>query len=224
MIDNILFDLDGTLTDPKVGITRCIQYALEEIGESVPEMDQLTWCIGPPLKESFTQILNTTDNAILDRALSLYRERFSEKGMFENVVYPGVFSTLKTIKESGVQIFLATAKPRVFGKKILGQFELSRFFKSIYGAELDGRLSDKGELIAHILKTEALDAGRTLMVGDRMYDIIGGKKNGLVTAAVSYGYGTQKEIESSEPDLVFDVFADLLSWLKKQELDRQNYG
>ncbi len=221
MIENILFDLDGTLTDPKVGITRCIQFSLEHFDVDIPPMNQLTWCIGPPLKESFSQLLHTTDESVLDQALSLYQKRFSETGMFENLVYPEVSPSLQKINEAGFQVFLATAKPQVFARQILDHFNLSQFFTSIYGSELNGRFSDKGELVAHILESENLDPKVSLIVGDRIHDIDGGKKNGIMTAAVSYGYGTQKEIDSSQPDILFDAFSDLLTFLKITETSNQ---
>lgn len=213
MIQNILFDLDGTLTDPKAGITQCIRFSLGHFTDHIPGADDLTWCIGPPLRDSFARLLNTTDSHILDQAVSLYRERFSEKGMFENKVYPDVHQSLEQIKASGIRIFLATSKPRVYARKILDHFGLSHFFKKRYGAELDGRFVDKGELIAHILGAEGLDSKTTLMIGDRVYDIAGGKKNNLMTAAVTYGYGSRDEIASSNPDLVFDSLADLPAFL-----------
>ena len=214
MIENVLLDLDGTLTDPKTGITRCIQYALEQFDVPIPAMDELTWCIGPPLKGSFSKILNTSDETVLENALSFYRERFSEKGMFENQVYPGVKETLEKLKDSGIKVFLATAKPRVFAEMILVHFELAKFFDGIYGPDLDGRLSDKADLIAHILKVENLKAERSLMVGDRSYDIVGGKRNALMTMAVSYGYGSDDEIESSKPDFTIREFSELFSFLE----------
>jgi len=214
MIENILFDLDGTLTDSKVGITRCIQFSLEHFNMSVPEADELTWCIGPPLRDSFSRILDTNDDSILDLALTNYRRRFSETGIFENVVYPGVALSLQKIRQSGYHIFLATSKPQVFARQILNHFNLSQFFHTIYGSELNGTFSDKSELIAFILKTENLSPEVSLMVGDRVHDITGGKKNGLITAAVSYGYGSQKEIASSKPDILFDAFPDILSFLE----------
>lgn len=214
MIDNILFDLDGTLTDPKVGITRCIQFSLEHFGTDIPPMDQLTWCIGPPLRESFSRLLNTSNESILDQALSNYRRRFSETGMFENVIYPEVAPSLRKIKQAGFRVFLATAKPQLFAKQILDHFHLSQFFTAIYGSELDGRFSDKGQLVAHILESENLNPKESLIIGDRVHDIAGGKKNGIMTAAVSYGYGTQKELDASQPDILFNAFPDLLSFLK----------
>jgi len=214
VIDNILFDLDGTLTDPKVGITRCIQFSLEHFDVDIPPMNQLTWCIGPPLRESFSRLLNTSNESILDQALSNYRKRFSETGLFENIVYPEVAPSLRKIKQAGFQVYLATAKPQVFARQILDHFNLSQFFTSIYGSELNGRYSDKGDLVAHILESENLAPKASLIVGDRIHDIAGGKKNGIMTAAVSYGYGTQKEINASQPDIFFDAFSELLSFLK----------
>jgi phosphoglycolate phosphatase len=213
MISNILFDLDGTLTDPKDGITRCIQFSLGRLGIGVPPQDCLTWCIGPPLKESFSRLFRSSDNVLLDEALRHYRERFSEIGIYENSVYPGIVSALQKIRITGFRVYLATSKPTVFASRILDHFNLTQFFNGIYGSELDGRFSDKGDLIAHILKTEGLDSSMTLIVGDRSHDIFGGKKNGIATAAVTYGYGTREEIEASEPDFIFHSPSDLVTFL-----------
>ena len=209
-ISNILFDLDGTLTDPGEGITRCIQYALDRFGMAILPSDQLTWCIGPPLKTSFSYLLNTTDETILDRAVAYYRKRYSEKGIFENILYPGVVSSLGVIRDAGFNLFLSTSKPKVFAQEILENFKMTPLFNAIYGSELDGRLSDKGELIAHIIDQEALDPAATVIVGDRVHDIVGGRENGIMTAAVTYGYGTRDEIAASKPDFVFETFADLV--------------
>jgi len=210
---NILFDLDGTLTDPREGITRCIQYALGRFNKHIPPWEQLTWCIGPPLKASFAQLLNTSDQTILDRALVHYRERFSEKGLFENTLYPGVASALGDLRTAGFNLFLATSKPRVFARQILDHFKITPYFRTVYGSELDGRLSDKGVLIAHIIEQEELDSSATLMIGDRVYDIQGGKENNVMTAAVAYGYGTRDEIDAARPDVVFESIAELGSTL-----------
>ncbi len=214
MICNILFDLDGTLTDSKDGITRCIQFSLEHFDVSIPHPDQLTWCIGPPLRESFSRLLNTTDDTVLNQALSRYGKRFSETGMFENVIYPEVALSLLKIKQAGFKVFLATSKHRVFAEQILEYFDLAQFFHAAYGSELNGRFVDKGKLVAHIIESENLDPKETLIVGDRVHDIIGGKKNGIMTVSVSYGYGTQKEISSSKPDIIIDAFSELLPFLK----------
>ena len=214
MLSNILFDLDGTLTDPKEGITRCIQFALGQLGTTSLKADQLNWCIGPPLRNSFSRLLDTEDDILLERAIFHYRKRFSETGMFENVIYPGVMSSLKRIKAAGIRVFLATSKPKVFAQQILDYFNLTPFFDSVYGSELDGRLSDKGELVAHILHAENLDPKMTLIVGDRSHDIIGGKINSIMTAAVSYGYGSREELTSSKPDFIFDTISDLAAFIE----------
>lgn len=217
---NILFDLDGTLTDPGKGITRCIQYALQQLGMTVPLSDQLTWCVGPPLRASFSKLLNTTDETILDLALVHYRKRFSEKGMFENLLYPDVVSGLGSLREAGFNLYLATSKPRVFAQQIVDHFKLTPFFLAVYGSELDGRLSEKGALIAHILHREGLDPAATMMVGDRVYDIEGGKENKIMTAAVSYGYGTRDEIDTADPDVVFETIMDLTQTLVSHRIRR----
>lgn len=202
--ENILFDLDGTLTDPKDGITRSISYALGQLGFESPHEDHLIWCIGPPLKESFGRLLDTDDESLIEQALSHYRKRFSESGMYENAVYSGIPAILQVIRSAGFRVFLATSKPRVYAKRILDHFDLSHYFHAVHGSELDGRLSDKGALIAHIIETEGLDPQATLIVGDRSYDVVGGKKNGIMTAAVTYGYGSREELFEARPDIVLD--------------------
>jgi len=216
MLSHILFDLDGTLTDPKEGIIRCIQFSLDQLGVRSPQADQLTWCIGPPLRGSFSRLLNTADDALLDQALFYYRKRFSAAGMYENALYPGIMLALRRIRAAGFRVFLATSKPRVFARQILDHFDLTQFFHAIHGSELDGRLSDKEELVAHILDLEGLDPKASLIVGDRSHDIIGGKKNGLMTAAVTYGYGTREEIIASKPDMIFASPSDLAAFLESK--------
>ena len=222
MLSNILFDLDGTLTDPKEGITRCIQFSLGQLGQTSPEADQLTWCIGPPLRGSFSRLLNTTDDVLLDQALSYYRKRFSETGIYENALYPGITPALRRIRRAGFRVFLATSKPRVYAQRILDHFDLAQFFQAIHGSEMDGRLSDKGELVAHILGSEMLDPKTTLIVGDRFHDIVAGKKNGIMTAAVTYGYGSREEITATSPDFVFESPADLAAFLESKTAPRGN--
>jgi phosphoglycolate phosphatase len=217
-ITTILFDLDGTLTDPKEGITGCIRFSLDRLGLTPPHEDHLTWCIGPPLRDSFSRLMNTSDDALLDQALALYRERYSTTGMFENELYPESIPALERVRDAGLRIFLATAKPRVFAVPILDHFGLTQFFHGVHGSELDGRFTNKGELIAHILHAENLDPTTTLMVGDRCHDIVGGRGNGILTAAVTYGYGSREEIEEAAPDMVFDALPELTAFLESGAL------
>ncbi len=136
--------------------------------------------------------------------------------MFENAIYPEIIPCLKRIGDAKFRMYLATSKPWVFAMQILDHFDLTQFFHAVHGSELDGRLSNKGELIAHIIDSENLDPGATLMVGDRSHDIIGGKENGIMTAAVTYGYGSHEEIAESKPDVVFASLQELVTFLGLQ--------
>ncbi|OBQ13227.1 HAD family hydrolase [Anabaena sp. AL09] len=208
----VLFDLDGTLTDPKPGITRCIQYALSELGYKPPDANELLWCIGPPLKSSFSQLLQTSDDTLLEEAISLYRSRFSTIGLFENSLYPQIPKTLKIIRAAGYQTFVATSKPQVYATRIIEYFDLAPFFDGVYGSELDGNRSVKGDLIYYIIERESLSASTVVMVGDseallqadRLHDIIGAKKNNIASIGVTYGYGSREELETHKADLIAD--------------------
>jgi phosphoglycolate phosphatase len=196
----ICFDLDGTLSDPKLGITRSIQHALRELGRSVPTADDLTWCIGPPLLGSFKKLLGSRKEA--ENALLLYRERFRKTGIYENELYPGIAAALSGLKSSGHRMFVATSKPKAFADRIIEYFGLSPYFEAIYGSELDGARSDKSELLAWVVALERLSPAETVMVGDRSHDIAAGRKNGMATLGVLYGYGTRAELlEAGADDL-----------------------
>ena len=221
MVHNVLFDLDGTLTDPREGITRCIQFSLTRLGREAPSEDDLLWCIGPPLKNSFAQLLESNDTALLELALSHYRERYAEIGIYENHVYPGIVPALRKIRGSGCRLFLATSKPAIFATRVLDHFDLAEFFNGIHGSEIDGRLCEKTDLVAHIIKAWNLDPCLTLIVGDRVHDVIGGKRNGIMTAMVAYGYGTKCEIEAAASDFVFESLSDLVKFLQTQRAPNQ---
>jgi phosphoglycolate phosphatase len=211
MAKAILFDLDGTLTDPKVGITRSIQFALSALNSPVPEQDDLIWCIGPPLRQSFAQLLQTADAALVDRAITLYRDRFSTVGLFENALYPEIPRVLQTLRASGYRCFIATSKPQVFARRIIEHFELTLWLDGIYGSELDGTRSDKGELIQYVLEREKLASQACVMVGDRSHDLIGAKRNGLTSIGVTYGYGTTAELIANGVDYIAHTPEELIS-------------
>jgi phosphoglycolate phosphatase len=192
----VLFDLDGTLTDPKLGITRSIQHALRELGNTPPDCDELTWCIGPPLRPSLGQLLGSTDDGLLDRALVLYRERFSTVGLFENTLFPEIPAVLHALRAAGYRTYVATSKPHVFASRIVEHFGLAPLFDRVYGSELDGRRVDKGELIAYALAEEKLEPGRVVMVGDREHDMIGACCCGLPAIGVTWGYGAESELRA----------------------------
>ncbi len=213
MIQNILFDLDGTLTDPKSGIVRCIQYALAELGEEPPGEEELLWCIGPPLRDSFETLLGARAGEA-ERALELYRVRFADQGMFENDVYDGVPAVLESLTEKS--LFIATSKPHVYAKPILDHFGLTHYFRGIYGSELDGTRSNKRHLLGHLLAEQKLNAAETVMIGDRRHAAEGARANGLTTIWVEWGYGGKVECDEVKPDFIcatVDGLANVLNRL-----------
>ena len=215
MIKNILIDLDGTLTDPKVGITTSARYGLEKIGHPISDEINIDWIIGPPLKASLAKILNVeADHVLAEQALMGYRERFAVKGLYENHVFEGVAETLAELKRRGYRLFLATAKPTVYAKQILEHFDLAQYFTDIHGSELNGDRTNKAELIQYILAQPQLQADQCMMVGDREHDIFGARHNGIETIAVSYGYGSQEELEVAQPKYKIDRFNQLLDYFK----------
>jgi len=192
-LEAIYFDLDGTLTDPKPGITRSIQYALQKLDHpTMPTEDELTWCIGPPLRASFVRLLGAETSA--DLAVSYYRERFSDVGLYENGVYDGIGEVLTKLGAAGHRLFVATSKPHVFAERIIDHFGLRDHFERVFGSELDGTRVDKSHLLEYALKQASVDPARTLMIGDRSHDMVGAKNNGMKGIGVLYGYGTRDEL------------------------------
>jgi phosphoglycolate phosphatase len=192
-MDAIYFDLDGTLTDPKPGITRSIQYALQRLDHpTMPTEDELTWCIGPPLRASFVRLLGAETSA--DLAVSYYRERFSDIGLYENGVYDGIGEVLTSLCASGHRLFVATSKPHVFAERIIDHFGLRDHFERVFGSELDGTRVDKSHLLEYALKQAAVDPSKTLMIGDRSHDMVGAVNNGMKGIGVLYGYGSRDEL------------------------------
>ena len=212
MIKNILIDLDGTLIDPKVGITTSARYGLAKVGHPIADSENIDWIIGPPLKASLAKILKVDAHADLaEQALLGYRERFSVTGLFENHLFDDVTSTLQELKKQGYKLFLATAKPEVYARQILQHFELLQYFDYPYGSELTGERTNKGDLIGYILEQEKLEPTECLMVGDREHDIFGARRFGIETIAVEYGYGSKQELDEAQPKARIQTFAELLN-------------
>lgn len=207
----VLWDLDGTLTDPKEGITKSVQYALEKLNAPVPTQDELEWVIGPALSKSFEVLLQSKDEALIAQALELYRERYREKGLYENKIYPGIPELLKELKDAGCFNVLATSKPKPFAEEILRHFNLSRHFYLIMGSNFNGELVDKGDLIREILRRLPQDISlkQTVMIGDRRFDIEGARRNGLDVISVAYGYGSMPELEENKPDYIAKGLTEL---------------
>jgi len=194
---HVLMDLDGTLTDPFPGITRCIQHALAALGQPVPLANDLRWCIGPPLPKSFAKLLNTQDPRQVDMAMAKYRERFSTVGLYENSVFPGIPDALHALQQQGHDLVVATSKPTVFSVRIIEHFGLKKYFRSVDGSELNGEHGDKTSLIAHILARDGIPAEKAIMVGDREHDIIGARENQVRGIGVLWGYGSREELEAA---------------------------
>ena len=214
MIKNILIDLDGTLTDPKVGITTSARYGLTKVGHPIAESENIDWIIGPPLKASLAKLLNVEVTDVLaEQALLGYRERFAVTGLFENQVFDDVKQTLEALKHQGYRLFLATAKPEVYARQILDHFNLLEYFEYPYGSELNGDRTNKGDLIGYILEQEKLNPSECIMVGDREHDIFGARRHGIETIAVEYGYGSDAELSAAEPKARIAKFSDLLKQL-----------
>jgi phosphoglycolate phosphatase len=219
-IRNILFDLDGTLTDPAEGIVRCIQYSLATLNLSCPSSTELTSYIGPPLRQCFTAICNSSDKVLIERAISLYRERFSTIGLFENTVYADVPQMLAELQSMSYRLFVATSKPKVYAEKILQHFSLERYFVEIHGNELDGRLDDKAELIRELLERHRLLSNETVMVGDRKHDVIAAKRNAVSSLGVTYGYGSKEELIEAGVELFCHNPLEIVSQIMKLEFSR----
>ena len=214
MIKNILIDLDGTLTDPKVGITTSARYGLAKVGHPIADSENIDWIIGPPLKASLAKLLNVdVDDDLAEQALLGYRERFSVTGLFENHLFDDVPTTLQELKKQGYKLFLATAKPEIYARQILQHFELLQYFDYPYGSELTGERTNKGDLIGYILEQEKLEPTECLMVGDREHDILGARRFGIETIAVEYGYGSKQELDEAQPKARISKFSQLSNFL-----------
>ena len=206
--DTVLFDLDGTLTDPGMGITNSVIYALERFEIAVADRSELYCFIGPPILDSFEKYYGFTKEDA-KKAVKYYREYYTEKGIYENLLYEGVRPMLKRISENGMKILLATSKPEPFAKQILIHFGIIDSFDLVSGALLDETRTAKDAVIAHALAASGVSAESAVMVGDRKYDIIGAKKNHLASVGVLYGYGSREELQCAGADRLANDISDL---------------
>lgn len=208
----IFFDLDGTLTDPQEGIINCVKYALEYYGIYENDYSKLMRFIGPPLVYSFHEYYGFDEEKSLE-AVEKYRERFSTVGLFENRVYDGIYDMLQTLTDNGHILVLATSKPKVFADRIMAKYRLRPYFRLICGSELDGTRNDKNEVIEYAINKMECPRDRTIMVGDRKYDIVGAKQCGIASCGVRFGYAEEGELEDAGADFIADDISDLLSLL-----------
>lgn len=213
--DNILMDLDGTITNPKQGITKSVQFALKALGLHIEDLDTLTKHIGPPLKAGFMEYYDFNEEEA-DRAVDKYREFYDKAGILDNEVYQGMEQLLIKLRAAGKVIIVATSKPEPLAERILSHFHLDQYFDSICGATFDDQRSKKEEVIRYALeKNNITDLSKVVMIGDRKYDIEGAKEVGIASIGVLYGFGSREEIEIAGADRiattveeVYDVVMD----------------
>lgn len=217
MYHTILFDLDGTLTDPGEGITNSVAYALEKWNIHVENRTDLYPFIGPPLKDSFMDFYSFSEEQA-EQAVACYREYFQDRGIFENVVYEGVEEMLKTLKASGRKIILATSKPEEFAVRILEHFHLAAYFDFIGGASMDGTRVKKADVISYALKEgKVTDLSGAVMIGDRKHDILGAVQAGLDSIGVLYGYGDEAELREAGALYLAERVEDIAGLVCREE-------
>jgi phosphoglycolate phosphatase len=212
----ILLDLDGTITDPKIGITKSVQYALKSKGIHIEDLDSLCRHIGPPLKTSFMEFYGFSEREA-EELVEKYREYFKDTGIYENEVFEGMDELLKKLRAAGKKLITATSKPEVFAKRILEYFHLDQYFDDICGATLDSSRISKEDVIRYALEKNGIwDLSEVIMVGDREHDIIGARKVGIASLGVLFGYGSRQELEQAGATRlaltvaeVYDVIIDM---------------
>jgi phosphoglycolate phosphatase len=195
----LLFDLDGTLTNSKIGITKSVQYALSKFNIIQNELEQLVDFIGPPLVDSFMKYYSF-DSITAKQAVMYYREYYERRGMYENELYPNVLQMLESLKDKKDGMIIATSKPTVYARKVLDHFGILNCFADVVGSNLDGTRASKSEVLEHILdRLDLCDKGRIVMIGDRKHDILAANNWNIQSIAVTYGYSSPNEWEEAKP-------------------------
>src|SRR5690349_13013440 len=204
----LLLDLDGTLVDPAPGILGCYRHALASFRVFPSEAEDLRWVIGPSIREGLGQLLNGRGDT--EEAVRRYRERYSAWGLYQAAVYPGILQALACHRARGTRLILCTAKFHGFARRVADHFGLTPFLSGVYGSELDGRLEDKAELIAHLLEAEGLQPDGVCMVGDRKHDVLAAAAHGIPTIGVLWGFGGRDELESAGAAMLIQHAGELL--------------
>lgn len=213
MFDYILFDLDGTLTDSSEGIVNSYKNVEKKMRLKYSESESIKKFIGPSI-HIFFQDVHSLDGEMLGKAVTHYREYYTMRGLYENKLYDGITEMLESISLAGKKIFLVTGKPTVYAKEILRHFAIDKYFSGVFGSELGISNQSKEELLQKFLDSENAQADKCLMVGDRMHDIAGAKHHRIKSMAVTYGFGTLKELEGNNPDYIISSPLEILNVLK----------
>lgn len=214
MLEYVFFDLDGTLTDPALGITNCIMHSLEKMGREIPPRESLYCFIGPPLLDSYQNYIGMTEEEARE-AIRLYRERFSVIGLFENTPYDGIAEALAEVKAMGKKLCIATSKPEEFAVRILEHFDLSKYFDMVCGASMDEGRSTKDAVIRYALDKMGCAPEEVLMIGDRHHDIDGAAVHGIDAIGVLWGYGSREEFEAARAKYIAADIKEMLDIIKR---------
>ena len=204
----LLLDLDGTLVDPASGILACCRYAFERMGRPIPSEQDLRWIIGPPIRTTFSELLQ--GHGEVEEAVAYYRQLYSEWGLTQAELYPGIPEMLSKRRDDGTRLFLCTSKARDFAIRVARHFGFHSLLVGVYGSELDGRFDDKGDLIEHLLEVERLDPNDACMVGDRAHDVRAAARHGIPTVGVLWGYGSLEELTAAGAETIIERPAELL--------------
>jgi phosphoglycolate phosphatase len=221
MPPHAFFDLDGTLTDPRVGITRSLQYMMRELGRQTPRDANLLRFIGPPLEATVAELLETSDDATIAKGIECYRDRLGTIGLFENEVYPDVPEALARLRAAGITLWVMTVKPTIFAHRILSHFDLLRFFTEVVGSDLSARNTPKATLMRDLMARHDIAAADATMIGDRAFDIEAARSNGVRSVAALWGYGTKRELLAARPDATAETIHDVCSLF---EVDRRAHA
>lgn len=212
---SVFLDLDGTLIDSREGIVTSLLHALREMDAELPAASELTWTIGPPIWQSLDILLGP--GADIEAAVAAYRERFGTVGLYEADVFDGIGEMFEDLKDMDARLFLATSKPQVYAEEIVSHFGIAPFLDGVYGSEMDGTHADKPSLLAHVISETESDPARTVMLGDRRFDIEGAKANEVASIGALWGFADEGELHlaeadalAAEPEEVPELVAELL--------------
>jgi len=212
---NLIFDLDGTLTDSRPGILQCINAAMQSVGAEVPVNDDLSWCIGPPMREVMARLLASNDEQRVEQAYFAYLENFPRYGIAGNRPYDGIPEMLRRLHAAGITCFIATSKLTANAERVLSAFELRKYFETVVGSDAAGTLTDKAEMIRAILERAQTHRAACAIVGDREHDIRAGQANSIFTIGAGWGYGTLDELRMAGADLIYNSPAELGNFLDR---------